>query len=116
MVITPSALPPALCPPWRGSTSNLALATLAVQSYCLARRVTKLKSDSLRWSTRGTLVCTVHPACQPLRAATSLMILASGTSSQLPLRVVLPLPRMSLALPLITSVSGGPDTATSSTV
>ena len=38
------------------------------------------------------------------------------TPSQLPLRVVLPLPRMSLAFPRITSVSGGPDNSTSSTV
>jgi hypothetical protein len=34
---------------------------------------------------------------------------------QLPLRTLLPLPRMSLALPLITIVSGGPDTVTEST-
>lgn len=37
------------------------------------------------------------------------------TFSQLPVRVVLPDPRMSLALPRITMVSGGPDASTSST-
>ena len=46
-VIAPSSLPLALCPAWRCMTSSLPSATLAVQSYCLARRVMKLKSDSL---------------------------------------------------------------------
>ncbi|MNC43436.1 hypothetical protein D3C75_922960 [compost metagenome] len=114
--MTAKALPLALCPPCRGRTSSLPSATLAVQSCFLATRVMKLKSDSLSWSMRGTRVSTGHDGCQPLRAATSPTICARLTSSQLPLRVVLPLPRMSLALPLITSVSGGPETATSSTV
>ncbi|MNC55540.1 hypothetical protein D3C75_1050760 [compost metagenome] len=97
-------------------TSNLLSATLAVQSCFLARRVMKLKSDSFTWSMRSTVVMTGQEGVQPLRAAMSPTMDARLTPSQLPLRVVLPLPRISLALPLMTKVSGGPDIVTSSTV
>ncbi|MNN02981.1 hypothetical protein D3C81_1156530 [compost metagenome] len=65
---------------------------------------------------RSTLVSTGQDTSQPLRLAISPTICDSGTFSQLPLRTVLPLPRMSLALPRMTMVSGGPLSSTSSTV
>ncbi|MNP74191.1 hypothetical protein D3C76_1710290 [compost metagenome] len=65
---------------------------------------------------RSTFVVTGQITSQPLRLAISVTIFDSGTFSQLPLRMVLPLPRMSLALPRMVSSSGGPETCTSSTV